>query len=156
MILKKILNLLPYLLSLFGIIHLLILPRLKPDDNHINTYESIPSLYFSKYHPSIEYGFKKPEAKSMEILINKSVMSIDDMNKIKKQLIHNEWRLIKDSEYYFEFCYGSNNRLSILYPTQITEYSASGYKFTTDDINKWVIEIVYIISGIDECAAKMQ
>ena len=75
-------------------------------------------------------------------------------DKIKKRLIKEGWREIPpnfdDQKLY---CFGSRNRMSVVYPTKEYYQNSQGNSLSIkkENLDKWVVSIVYNYYGIDEC-----
>lgn len=125
-----------------------------PNPKDLKIYNNLAQEYFSKYQPIQEIGFNKTDVKSINMKIDTKKMLLADIDPIKSQLLQNHWRIVQETQYYFEFCYGENIRLSILFPTAPPQTTFSKQKPVATGFSQWTIDNYYNQYGIEDC--KMQ
>ena len=127
----------------------------KNDKKDRADFEKLSKDLFSRYDYFYERAYKKQEADSSFIYVQKNKMSKKYFeNNIKNKIIENGWRevpAIFDDQ--IIFCYGVNNIMSVVYPTKTyyrNEYGDS-MSVKKENIDNWIINMNYYMYGIDNC-----
>ena len=106
---------------------------------------------FEGYKYEYEPGIVKSNAEMSNILISKNDMNKSDFNLIEGRIIKLGW-IKKD---YFDglhiYCYGSHNKLGVLYPEKNEYFDRRGSKIILGDFNDWLIYYVYNDEGVSGC-----
>lgn len=107
-----------------------------PKTSDIEVYNSIPSTYFGKYQPEHEISINKYITKLSYLEIRKNRLTLENFDAIKSKFLKNGWHIIYHTQHFYQLCHGDKIYLSVLYPTEKTEYDKDGNKVGFSDINK--------------------
>ena len=79
-------------------------------------------------------------------------MSLGDFEKIKENILKDNWVVKNNNKHYYEFCLDKNLYMSVLYPDKNEiQYKSTGTKVTYQYLNKWLIIISYNQFGTSTC-----
>lgn len=123
----------------------------QPKTTDVEIYNSIPENYFGNFQPQYEVSINKDIAKLSYIEISKNKLSLTGFETVKAKLLKNGWRIVHQSQYYYQFCHGDKIYLSVLYPTEKSEYDKNGSKVNFTNINQWFLSLNYSANGINHC-----